>query len=131
MSGGETNQAPKDEKPWQWKPGQSGNPAGRPPRAREAAYLAIIREEAGLAQWRDIVRAQVDAAKGGDLDAAKWIADYAIGKPKQAISIEHAEADPAGEWDDFTDEELRAIASGADAAAGTARAGAASDARPA
>jgi hypothetical protein len=51
-----------------WKPGQSGNPAGRPKGARHAALLALDAIGAGAAG--EIMDAVVTAAKAGDMRAA-------------------------------------------------------------
>ena len=61
------NTGPKQAR-GRWKPGASGNPAGKPPGARHAALLALdaIGAEAGT----DIMAAVVNAAKGGDMRAA-------------------------------------------------------------
>jgi Family of unknown function (DUF5681) len=61
------NTGPKQAR-GRWKPGASGNPAGKPPGARHAALVALdaIGAEAGT----EIMAAVVTAAKGGDMRAA-------------------------------------------------------------
>jgi len=51
-----------------FQPGQSGNPAGRPPGARHAALVAL--DTIGAEAGNDIMVAVVNAAKGGDMTAA-------------------------------------------------------------
>jgi hypothetical protein len=59
-----------------FRPGQSGNPAGRPRGARHAATLmaeALIDGEA-----EEVVRAMVEAAKAGDTTAGRAILDRLV-----------------------------------------------------
>lgn len=59
-----------------WKKGQSGNPRGRPKGSRnKATLLAIAAMEGELA---DVVRVVIDAAKGGDMAAARLVVDKLI-----------------------------------------------------
>jgi len=51
-----------------WQPGQSGNPAGKPPGARHAALVAL--DAIGAEAGKEIMEAVVVAAKGGDMRAA-------------------------------------------------------------
>ena len=51
-----------------FKPGQSGNPRGKPPGVRHAALLAL--DAIGAEGAADIMRAVVEAARGGDMRAA-------------------------------------------------------------
>jgi hypothetical protein len=56
-----------------WKPGQSGNPTGKPVGARNKATLAVLTlMEHGA---KEITEAVVAAAKAGDLTAARMILD--------------------------------------------------------
>ena len=54
-------------------PGVSGNPAGKPPGARARATHLAEKLMAGDAEA--VVRAVIEAAKGGDMTAAKIILD--------------------------------------------------------
>jgi hypothetical protein len=59
--------------PKAWKPGQSGNPRGKPAGARNKATLAVLAlMEKGA---KEITTAVVKAAKAGDLTAARMILD--------------------------------------------------------
>jgi hypothetical protein len=66
-----TETADGEQKPWRFKPGQSGNPAGRPKGSRHAALKALdaIGEEAAA----DVLKRVVADAKGGDLRAAELL----------------------------------------------------------
>lgn len=67
--------------------GQSGNPAGRPKKAREQRYYEITQSTVTFDDWREIVKRAVLDAKRGDTAARKWLADYLIGAPEQNVSI--------------------------------------------
>ena len=76
----------RDEK-GMFLPGKSGNVRGRPPTKRER--IQLIQEKLQLAVQRrmdprdvsEVVRVMVDAAKNGDVKAAKLIMEYALEKP--------------------------------------------------
>ncbi len=69
-----------------WKPGQSGNPAGRPKGSRnKATLLALAAMEGGL---DEIVKRIIEAAKMGDMAAARLVVDKLIPAAKdRPISI--------------------------------------------
>lgn len=54
-----------------WKPGQSGNPKGKPMGSRNKATAMVLNLMEGSAA--EITQAVLDAAKGGDLSAAKMV----------------------------------------------------------
>lgn len=59
-----------------WKPGQSGNPKGKPKGTRNrATLLAIAAMEGDL---DEIVRSVIEAAKKGDMTAAKLVIDKLV-----------------------------------------------------
>lgn len=58
--------------------GNGGGP-GRPRRAIEREYLAVISEAVSLEDWRAIVSHAVAVAKQGDDKARAWLAKYVIG----------------------------------------------------
>lgn len=74
--------------PKAWKPGQSGNPKGRPPGVGEVGKL-----RAALAvDVPDILQTVVTAAKGGDVQAARLILERVLPalkavEPVQAVSL--------------------------------------------
>lgn len=57
--------------PSAWKPGQSGNPAGKPPGTRNKATQMVLALMEGGAE--EITRTVIDAAKNGDLAAARLV----------------------------------------------------------
>ena len=66
-----------------YKPGQSGNPGGRPKGQSFAAILRDLldREHRKAPDWRSAVAAKaLELAARGDLDAIKWIADRTDGR---------------------------------------------------
>jgi hypothetical protein len=73
--------------PKAWKPGQSGNIKGKPVGARNKATVAVLAlMESGA---REITEAVVEAAKGGDLVAARMILDRLAPPAKERpISID-------------------------------------------
>lgn len=76
---------------FQFKPGVSGNPGGRPKSKRmTAAYIRYLEQEDpnGETGADLIAQAICDRAKSGDVRAASLIADRTEGKPPQAIKIE-------------------------------------------
>lgn len=82
---------PKDTR---WKPGQSGNPTGRPKSITlsEALRLELAKVLPNDTQERTfaevIAQSLVRAAATGNILAAKEIADRTEGKPKQAIAMD-------------------------------------------
>jgi hypothetical protein len=66
MTGTPENTGPVQD--GRFKPGQSGNPAGKPKGARHAALLAL--DAIGSESAAEVMRAVVDAAKAGDMRAA-------------------------------------------------------------
>ncbi len=59
-----------------WKKGQSGNPRGRPKGSRNKATLLAIAAMEG--ELTDVVKVVIDAAKGGDMAAARLVVDKLI-----------------------------------------------------
>jgi hypothetical protein len=57
-----------------WKPGESGNPAGR---SKNSGKLGALRE-ALIAQTPEILRKLIEQAKNGDVASAKLILERAI-----------------------------------------------------
>ena len=57
--------------PQAWKPGQSGNPAGKPPGCRNKATQMVMALMEGGAE--EVTRTVIDAAKAGDLTAARLV----------------------------------------------------------
>jgi hypothetical protein len=70
-----------------FKPGQSGNPSGRPRGSKNhATMVALALMEGDL---NDIVKNVIDAAKAGDMSAAKLVIDKLVPASKsRPITIE-------------------------------------------
>lgn len=68
--------AMKKTHPAQFKPGQSGNPSGKPKGTRSHATRALLQMMEGDAQ--EITQAVIDAAKGGDMGAARFVIDRIV-----------------------------------------------------
>jgi len=71
-----------------WKPGQSGNPKGRPPREREVRYMEIALSAVSFAKWREIVKRAAEDAAAGDGQARRWLSDYLMGPPTQRTEFD-------------------------------------------
>jgi hypothetical protein len=71
-----------------WKPGESGNPNGRPKGSRP--WYVILRErfEDGKISQADVVDAQIKKAAKGNSKSAELIWDRMDGKAKETHSIE-------------------------------------------
>lgn len=70
-----------------FKPGQSGNPAGKPKGARNHATRAILQLIDGGAE--EITKAVLEAAKGGDIGAARFILERIVPPAKERpVSLE-------------------------------------------
>ena len=79
------------KRPGRWKPGESGNPAGRAPGSGEVAKL-----RASIAKHLpDIITRLVEAAKAGDAGAARLLLERVIPPIKateQPVSVDMPEA---------------------------------------
>lgn len=96
-----TRSLPKEAEPYKWKPGQSGNPGGRPKKTSISdAYAKLVDRrlpdeicrKLGLskrATWADaLALGQMRSAVKGKTDAAREIADRVEGKTAQAVTGE-------------------------------------------
>jgi hypothetical protein len=61
----------RDARRGTWKPGQSGNPAGKPPGTRNRATQMVLAFMEGGAE--EITLAIIDAARKGDMAAARLV----------------------------------------------------------
>jgi hypothetical protein len=78
-----------------WKPGQSGNPGGRPKKTpladacREVLALPVPDDAEGRTYAKAIAQSLAQKALAGDIRAAQELADRAEGKPRQSLEIEN------------------------------------------
>ncbi len=85
-------------------PGHSGGP-GRPRRAVESRYMAVIGDAVSLEDWQAIVQRACDDAKDGDGKAREWLAKYLVGaEPPTLLSIAANEQRQANDTDVVVDE---------------------------
>ena len=78
----------------QFKPGQSGNPNGRPPKPKEEKFFKTTLSAVSLSDWREIVKKAVEQAKRGNPLARKWLSDYLIGPPVQKQELTGKDGQP-------------------------------------
>jgi len=71
-----------------FKPGQSGNPGGRPKDFLSAAYRTLLEDEEIA---KAIAKAIVKKAMRGSVAHAAELADRTEGKPRQSVEIEQDE----------------------------------------
>ena len=64
-----------------FQPGQSGNPAGRPPGARNKA--TIIAEMLLQGEAEELTRKAIERAKAGDVGALRMCLDRLVPRPRQ------------------------------------------------
>lgn len=68
----------------QFRPGQSGNPKGKP---KTRKLREMLNENISDEQWENLLKKMYTKASGGDVQAFKAIAEYRDGKPSQAIDL--------------------------------------------
>ena len=87
----QTENRPKQKAPrTAFKPGQSGNPKGRPKKG--TAFAERIREAITDEEWLAIITKAKEQAIDGDRSARDFLIDRTEGKPNQKIDI--TEHDP-------------------------------------
>ena len=59
---------------------------GRPPRAVERDYLAVLSERLSLDDWREVVSRAVQDARSGDAKARDWLSRYALGSEPMSLT---------------------------------------------
>lgn len=74
----------------QWKPGQSGNPNGRPPKAWTMSSLIEealedVEQETGKSYKSLVAKKLATMALSGDIQAIKEVNDRIDGRPHQSI----------------------------------------------
>lgn len=95
-----------------FKPGKSGNPAGRPQGARNKATLAAMELLEGEAQA--LTRKVIDAALGGDMTALRLCLERLVPVAKERpVAVAFPAMTSAEELPNFTGALLRAVGDGA------------------
>jgi len=111
---GETGKPVPGGEATRWKPGQSGNPGGRPKTARfsQACRELLASLIPGDPRERTYSEAIAEAlavkALAGNIRAAQELVDRAEGRPRQAIEIENARLHEA--FERMSADELEAYA---------------------
>jgi hypothetical protein len=87
----------------------AGNPGGpgRPRRAVELEYLAILADAVPPGQWKKIVAHAVKDALAGDSKARRWLGEHLLGRQREPLTM-LAVTEAAGTLDD----DIRARAAG-------------------
>lgn len=74
-----------------FKPGQTGNPKGRPRKSVEEKYLKAVYSAIKPDELKEIMVMLARAAKRGDVQAAKLLLSYVVGMPVQKNEITGAD----------------------------------------
>lgn len=91
-----------------WKPGQSGNPNGRPPGSSEAGRLrAAISQDIP-----EIIAVMVEKAKGGDAQAARLLLERVLPPVKATEATVEIELPPGATLTEQGEAIVRAVAGG-------------------
>lgn len=98
---------PKKKRPGRWKPGESGNSAGRPKGAGDAAKLRA----AIAAELPGILKAMTEQALAGDVQAARLLLDRTIA-PLRAVEPPQPMTLPDGSLTEQGRAVLAAVAAG-------------------
>jgi hypothetical protein len=98
---------PKKKRPGRWKPGESGNPAGRAPGTGE---VAKIRAEIA-ARVPELLAAMMARALDGDVGAARLLLERAVA-PLKATELPQALTLPDGTLTDQGHAVLASVAAG-------------------
>ena len=67
---------------YQFKPGQSGNPKGRPKRTTKSELLRVLHETVTTDDFQAIVNQAIVQAKNGNRFAREYLSLYMLGRPK-------------------------------------------------
>lgn len=101
---------PESIVPYQFKPGQSGNPNGRPKKLPDIDKLMMEALGEHGEEALAIIQALIVKAKKGDVRAAEVLLDRAFGKAKQEIDQKTTLKDERIDVSRLSDDELRVLA---------------------
>ena len=90
-----------------FKKGQSGNPGGRPSRARKQLN-ELLDETFTPTKRKRVLKALIERAEQGDHDAITLLMAHTWGKPRQTTEISGIDGEPI-DVRLLSDEQLRAI----------------------
>lgn len=68
-----------------WKPGQSGNPSGRPKSTKEQLEALSLARKGSPDAMREAIRMMQQAEDKLRIQAMKLVLEYGLGKPTQVI----------------------------------------------
>jgi hypothetical protein len=98
----------RDPQTGRFAPGWRGGP-GRPRRAIEADYLAVLSEAVPMERWRAIVEKAVEQAASGDAKAREWLAGYLMPRPGEGSPLAEAAAAAVVGFDPFEDDVAKVV----------------------
>lgn len=75
----------KQKRPTAWKPGESGNPNGRPSKGYSIAETMREMFASSPEKKQQLVNAMFEKAINGDTQAAKYLSSYVDGMPVQTV----------------------------------------------
>ena len=93
-----TVEAGNPDKPWEWKPGQSGNPNGRP--KDQFSFMGILRSalaeenRSGKSVGERIIARYIKLALAGNGQALEALVARIDGKPAQSLTLKGDSAEP-------------------------------------
>ncbi len=94
-----------------FKPGRSGNPSGRPKGSRHK--LTVLAENLMEAEAEDVVRSVINAAKGGDMIAARVIIDRILpARKSRPVALELPKVETPADVVEAMTKVIEAVASG-------------------
>jgi hypothetical protein len=88
------NSVPEHLREFAWKPGQSGNPGGRPKKKLVDECLEELLEAADSKEAKALAIQLLAKALTGDTKAAQLVAERTQGKPSQKVEVSGPDGGP-------------------------------------